>query len=213
MDEQALHKAFAGDRAALRDLLDEVRPVIHTRVARNLLRLRRKCDRQDVEDLVQEVFLALFENDARLLRAWSADRGLSLKNFVGLVAERLTSSILRSGRRSGHREDATEAARLQLVVDAVAQARQPGLHEPEEALMAKQSVDVLLERLRRDLSPKAYRFFELMWVEERSQSEISRELGLSPNAIYTQRSRLVSAIRRILSELNLSPASLIACES
>jgi len=41
--------------------------------------------RQEVADLIQEVFMALFADDARVLRSWQPERGLSLDNFVGLV--------------------------------------------------------------------------------------------------------------------------------
>ena len=63
--------------------------------------------RQELEDIAQEVFAALFADGARLLKMWSPERGLSLANFVGLLAEREAISILRSGRRSPWTEDPT----------------------------------------------------------------------------------------------------------
>ena len=85
-------------------------PVIQARVARTLLAHRSRLAggrdvRQEVEDLSQDVFLALFDRDGHVLRSWEPERGLSLENFVGLVAERQVLSFLRSagaipGRRT-----------------------------------------------------------------------------------------------------------------
>src|SRR5258707_14864714 len=92
-------------------------PVIHAGVARTLLARRSllaggRNVREEVKDLSQDVFLALFADDARVLRSWQPERGLSLENFVGLVAERLAVSILRSQRRSPWSSDPTLDATL-----------------------------------------------------------------------------------------------------
>src|SRR6185503_6782407 len=93
------------DGLALERLVQLLTPVIQARVARTLYRRRWGRGggynvRQDVEDLTQDVFLKLFANDGRVLRSWRQERGLSLENFIGLVAEFHTISYLRSGRRN-----------------------------------------------------------------------------------------------------------------
>src|SRR5262245_29160958 len=90
-DDQLLRRALGGDETALSALVARLTPVIQARVARCLLRRAGAAGsrlRQDVKDLVQEVFVALFEGRGRILLGWDPRRGLSLDNFVGLVAER-----------------------------------------------------------------------------------------------------------------------------
>src|SRR5881227_559933 len=104
-----IRRVLAGDPAALARLVAVLTPVIHARVARTLLAHRSLLAsgrdlRQEVEDQSQEVFLALFRRDARSLRSWQAERGLSLENFVGLMAERRVKSFLRSGRQNPRKE-------------------------------------------------------------------------------------------------------------
>lgn len=98
-----VRRALTGDQTALSRLVGALVPVINARVARTLTRrsllVSGRDLRQEVEDQSQEVFLALFSRDAHILRSWQAERGLSLENFVGLVAERQMLSFLRSGRR------------------------------------------------------------------------------------------------------------------
>src|ERR1700742_4584307 len=103
-------RALDGDQAALASLVAVLTPVIQARVARTLLARRSfqsggRSVRQEVEDLTQEVWVALFAREARVLRSWDAERGLSLPNFVGLVAERQVISFLRSGRRNPWKEE------------------------------------------------------------------------------------------------------------
>ena len=109
-----VEQALAGDPAALNRLVAVLTPVIQARVAWTLLarrfRLAGSRDvRQEVEDLCQDVFLALFARDCRVLRAWKPERGLSLENFVGLVAKCEVLSFLRSPRRNPRQEDTSLA--------------------------------------------------------------------------------------------------------
>ena len=59
--------ALSGDRKALRELVDALTPVIQARVVRALLRRRGQAAgrdiRQEVEDMTQDVFSALFAHE------------------------------------------------------------------------------------------------------------------------------------------------------
>src|SRR5690242_18944861 len=95
-----LERAMAGDSASLRELVGKLRPVIQARVVRLVLPYRSRGAKRalvhDVDDLVQHVFEKLWVNDAKELRAWSRDGVLSLLNYVGLIAERDTISVMRT---------------------------------------------------------------------------------------------------------------------
>src|ERR1700688_1463911 len=109
-----VREALGGDQAALARLVSLLTPVIQARVARTLLARRSHLGRdrnvrQEVEDLTQEIFLLLFLKGGQVLRRWEAGRGLSLKNFVGLVSERHVVSFLRSGRPNPSREEPSPA--------------------------------------------------------------------------------------------------------
>src|SRR5687767_4627167 len=109
-DVDLVEQALARRPEAARRLVDLLCPVVQARVARVLQRAGRasgRNTRQEVDDMTQEVFATLFDDGGKALRAWQPDRGLSLQNFVGLIAERTAVSILRSGRRSPWTEDPT----------------------------------------------------------------------------------------------------------
>ena len=191
-----LERALTGDRSALQDLFAHVAPVIQVRVARALLRRSRasgRDPRQELRDMVQEVFVSLLENDGRTLRAWKAERGMSLENFVGLVAERQVASILRTGKRSPWKEDPVEEEDLAVHAGATdAQA---------VATLSRDMLRVLLDRLREELTPKMLGLFYALWVEEQPVSQICETMGMQADAVYAARSRIAKRARAIAADL------------
>lgn len=194
-----LRRALNGDQTSLTGLVAVLTPVVQARVARTLLARRSSLPggrnvRQEVEDLSQDVFLALFTQDARVLRSWQSERGLSLENFVGLVAERQVLSFLRSGRRNPWKEDTS------LMEDALdAEAPESG---PEEVTASREHLSLLLDRLREEVSPQGRRLFDLLFVQEMSLPEVRSASGLSDDAVYAWRSRLRRVARKILAEMS-----------
>lgn len=197
-----VRRALDGDQAALTRLVARLTPVIQARVARTLLARRSRLAsgrdlRQEVEDQTQDVFVALFVRDAHVLRSWQAERGLSLENFVGLVAKRQVLSFLRSGQRNPWKEDSS------LDEDEI---DTPALDsDPEEVTASRELLTHLLDRLREELSPQGYRLFQLLFVEELSQTEVQEATGLSADAVYQWRSRLRRVARKLLDEMSGNP--------
>lgn len=194
---ELLAAALAGDASAVRSLVAALTPIVQARVARVLLRRasagRGRDVRQELEDLAQEVFVALFAQSARLLRLWVPERGLSLTNFVGLLAEREAISILRSGRRSPWTEDPTEDETLVGHVGGSAPA--------DAQLASRQILQQVLDRVRAQLSPKGLQLFFWLLVEQHDVEEVCRLADMTPDAVYAWRSRLGKVLRAIASEI------------
>jgi len=194
-------RALAGDPAGLARLVALLTPVIQVRVARTLRDYRSLLAggrdlRQEVEDLTQEVFLELFRRDAHVLRSWQAERGLSLENFVGLVAKGQVFSFLRNGKRNPRKEDPSFAAdELEAVAVTVDD-------DPEKVTASRELLSCLLDGLREELSPLGWWLFELLFVQELSQAEVEAVSGLSADAVYAWRSRLRSRAKKLLAEMS-----------
>lgn len=83
-------------------LVDKLRPFIEGQIRRRMRRhavTRNHIRREDVEDLVQEVFAVLFADNGRALVEHDP-RAMDLSDWVCLIADRLTCSTLRSPRRN-----------------------------------------------------------------------------------------------------------------
>ena len=195
-DRALVERALTGAPAAVRDLIAAITPVVRARVARILMRraaaARGRDVVQELDDLSQDVFVALFERQGRILKSWDPDAGLSLANFVGLVAERRTTSALRSRRQSPWTEDPTAPADLGSAV---------GTGGFEQAVGQRSLLQALLDRLRSELSPKGLMMFEMMMIEQRPVADICAATGMSSGAVYAWRSRLAKQARALRDSL------------
>lgn len=192
-----LHDALAGDAAAVAQLIDAVTPVVQARVARALLRRVRRDRRdvrQEVADLTQEVFVALFSEDAKALRAWEPARGLSLVNFVGLLAERRVASLLRVKRYAFWLQECAASAPEERAEDLAA--------EPVDSeVISRLTVEQLVEALRSMLSPRGLELFQRLYVDEQSVEDVCAQTGLNPAAVYQWKHRIAQTARTALAAL------------
>jgi RNA polymerase sigma-70 factor (ECF subfamily) len=194
-------RAIARDRRAIDALVAMLAPVVHVRVARTLERSASRCGRrdlrQDVEDLVQEVFSALFANGGRVLQAWDPERGASLINFVGLVAEHHVASILRSSRRQPWGREIASSDTLEIASPV----------SPEGPVASRQLFARVLDRLRGEVSPRGLELFYALVVHEEPLDAVCARFAMNPDSVYAWRSRLLKRARAILVELNEPPSS------
>lgn len=189
----ALDQVLAGDNAAIADFVATMTPVIQARVARCLLKGTPRDIRHDTEDHCQDVYAHLFADSAKILKNFDTTHGLSLRNYVGLVAERRVIDLLRSSKSNPWRENTS------LEGDALLMC---GNGSPEREATGQSALGALFDLLRSTLSPFAWRLFQLLYVHELSVGEVSTQTGLSSDAVYAWRSRLRKAARDAQHTLN-----------
>ncbi|MDB5220374.1 MAG: polymerase, sigma-24 subunit, subfamily [Myxococcaceae bacterium] len=169
---ELVKRAIVREPDGVHAFVRNVSPVVYGRIADALLRRSGPAATQEeVEHLAQEVFLALFDNGGRALRAWKPQHA-PLGAFVALVADHEIYSIFRGGKRRPWTDD----------IDI--------LTTPEVA----SSIEALLDRLRADLSAKGLDLFTRLYVDEQSVAKVSADLGMSADAIDAWRRRLAKAV-------------------
>jgi len=200
-DVELLRHALDGQPGARHQLVLRLSPVVQRRVCHPLASFARtrprRVERSEVLDLAQQILLLLFDRDARVLRSWDPNRGLSLLNFVGLVAEREARAILRSGRRSAWAERPTsddEVLELAAAGPAV-----------EDELVSREELRKIWHRLEEELSPRGLELFRALLIEQLSIEEISEKFNMSSNALYTFKSRLRQQVQAIRQQLTSTP--------
>ena len=193
-DHDLLRAALAGEPRHKRELVERLLPTVRARVTCALFRYKRGPQaEQAIDDLTQHVFLALFEDDGRRLRAWEPGRGASLTTFVGLVAEREVIGILRRGRRNPWTEAPTEADEL---------ARRVGSVPDHEAQVAsRELLSVVLDRALSTLDERGLLLFQRLVVDEAGVEQVARETGASFGALYMWKSRFSKMVRDFADEL------------
>ena len=178
--------------------------MIRARVRRVLSRnpARVPCLNQDVDELIQETFLVLFADDSALLRRWDPERGMSLPNWVGQVAEREAGRYLRArsaAKRRGEELTAPDDLTMQHAAD--------GGEGADEQLERDQRRRDLLGRIRAALTPETFLVFDLLYVRLLSAPEVAQMLGCEVQAVYTRRSRIRTTLGKVVAELEADEAA------
>jgi RNA polymerase sigma factor (sigma-70 family) len=185
IDPPSLAERFAAGEAAA---FDELVAVYQPRVARTVLRLTGWGRRDDVEDIVQEVFLAAF-NHARRFRG-----SASLSTWLTAIAV----NKCRSHRR-----------RLKVIwkrfVAATHEQMEQRPHSPStEGVLSAEETSSRVRAAVQALSPRDREVVVLRYFEELSPAEVAGITRQSKNAVevrlHRARARLADALREIVEE-------------
>ena len=172
--------AAGGDESAWRRFLELFGSALKAGVRRVLRRSGLRCDAAGREELVQEVYCRLLENDGRILRRCRGDSAPAVAAYLRRVAESVAVDRLRSLAAVKRGQD--KVVRLR---DGDRRQRQPGFVAdgpgPEARLLARERRRRAFSRCRelvggrtpgRDLS-----VLYLAYCRGYSSREIARRLG------------------------------------
>ena len=193
-DRSLLDAALDGDARSLRALVERLVPTVRARVHHVLARHGRRAQAAQVApDLIQHVFLMLFEGDGRRLRAWEPGRGAALSTFVGLVAEREVIAVLRRERRNPWTEAPTDGDELA--------KRLGGVADHEHQVADRDWLNVVLDKALATLDERGLLLFQRLVVDEAGFDTVARETGTTPAALYMWKSRFGKLVREIEGDL------------
>ena len=141
----------------------------------------------DASDLVQDVLIKLF----RLLPSYSRGEGQSFRGWLSQVCRNQCHDFC---RRKITRPLPGAEGLSGVEIDSP-------VSELEEAGYRSRLVQQCLELIRQDFNDATWAAFTGVAIEGRSAAEVAVELGLSPNAVYLARHRVVTRIRKELEGL------------
>jgi RNA polymerase sigma-70 factor (ECF subfamily) len=165
-------------------------------VVKTMRRYGALFSREDLDDLVGEVWLMLLRDDMRKLRQYDAARGFRLASFLALVATNATIDHLR-GRQ-------VEATPLDEVLDdwATRHAEPPrDLVEKRQELEMARSAIAQLPRNDQDFVIECFH-------KERAPEEIAREHGVTVSTVYSRKFKIREKLQQIvrsIEELSVHP--------
>ena len=155
--------------------------VYHT--IRKTLTLHHTESRDEViEDLYQEFFISVLQNNCRKLSQFRGDGGCSLASWLRVVVSRLTIDFLR--KQAAPTVEVTEAFASD-EADA-----SDSLIDREKEMSLSQALD--------GLSPRDRLIIQLSFRQALPPEEIAAILKMSVGAVYTQKSRILDKLREIL---------------
>lgn len=181
---------LAGEPGAEARLVEVHGGVVRDAVTRFLaFRTRGRTDLAD--DLTHEVFVALLRDGGRKLRTFAGRHGCSFAGWLKVVAVRLVIDRLRREGRAVLLEDDTPR------MSQLRRSLRSEHGDPEAAMQGAETVE-RLERAMAQLNAKDRLLAELHLMRERSLEDVAEILGVTMNAAYVRKSRLLERLRRLL---------------
>lgn len=185
LDPKVLVEHLDGPPLARRRLAEHVLTLVDRSVFLTLRDQPHARSRKD--DLVSEVIVYLYRNDARVLRQWDPSRA-ALKGYLNMIASRLV-----------HRALAAERASLPL--EELGPEAEAARGDLEAELAYRAGLERLVDYLHDHGSAKDLSRFRALFVDGKSPAEVARDEGASVPALHTWASRLRGMLHAALPQL------------
>ncbi len=175
-----IRRAAAGDGSAQHALRDRIERVARARATAFIgRRSARRVGVQDVEDLVQQVWLALWRDGGRLLLSYDPARGMSLESFAAMIAQRELWRA--SSRQRAQKRD--EKAELRCAPEELADlAAQDQC--PERILGSRELLAHVDAFIRERLSARAQLAYSMLYEDGMAPADVAQALGTDVQSIY-----------------------------
>ncbi len=173
-DKQLVERLRESDAEALRLLFEQYQPILYRSVLYNLQ------DADMAHDVVQETFVRVWNYRSTL------QPHLPLLGFLFRISKNLVLDLAKH-----------KAVQRKLEAD-IPPALHPSVDDPAESLHLSMLEEKVAEVVRTKLPAKCREVFLLSRVEEMSNAEISRHLGISVKTVENQITRGLKILRRHL---------------
>ncbi len=150
---------------------------------------RRGCSDQTAEEVVQDVMLKVFQQ--RDFYQYDPARGRFRNWLAALVRNRVAEFRRRPSERVRARGGDSDGSRI----DPTGDEAEPDTQS--EAAFEQALLLVLLDVVRREVDPRTFLAFELLALGELSARDVSRITGLSRNAAYKARRRVMRRLEEL----------------
>ncbi len=185
-------RALDGDERARRELTRRLLPFVQARVKAWFgMRGGRMVDARDADDMVQEIWLVLVQDKARLLRAFDPVRGKSLEGYVGMVCRRelwrRSTAAQRQKRGSGK-----AGVNLELVPE-ISVAETP----IDERVAQRDLLGTIRQRVETELSERGRLIFALLYEDGLSTKETADRLDVAVQVVYNWQHRIRKLARSV----------------
>ena len=193
-DARLLRGCLEGRRDAWDELVERYSPYVYFLIHATLRKHTRRSDDDLVEELHNDVFLALLENDMKRMRAFRGDNGCSLRSWLRIITINKTIDRLKAHRDTVSLDaDDGDGRRL---IDSV-ESGGPSAEELMQEMQTPAAAEVITHAVA-ELSPADHQLFVLFFVEGLDSAAAAERLGISKGAVYTRKCRMIDRMSRTL---------------
>jgi RNA polymerase sigma-70 factor (ECF subfamily) len=153
----------------------------------------------EAEDITQEVFATV----SKRIQDFHKQPGPSFRVWLrAITRNKLGDRLRRQSREPARGLGGTDAQNLigQIADPACAVETDPEAEEDEHTerrLLCRRALGLI----RSEFEPRTWQAFWRVVIEDRCPADAAAELGMTPNAVYIARSRILARLRELLAEL------------
>lgn len=148
---------------------------------------RRGCSDHTAEEIVQEAMLAVFKGRAAF--RYDPARG-RFRDWLGTVVRNAVAARRRAP--ADRPQPLADDARLAALADAA-----PTPDAEWDRAFDLATLASLLDVVRHEVAPATFQAFELAVLQEMPGADVARVTGLSRNAVYLARRRILARLREL----------------
>ncbi len=188
-DNDLLEACLKGNARAMAAFVQRFERYIRHMVGRTVHRYTSGVDSTVMDDLCQEVFIALFENDRRRLKAFEGRNGCPLRAWIRVITVRTVISRMRRWKKHSQLPNEDSDRGSVRMVDEGPDALDLLSAQDEQ----KRKTQLL--RLAETLSPEDKELIEMIYVHEMSVPAITEQLHIRRGALYMRKNRALTRLR------------------
>lgn len=145
---------------------------------------------QDIEDLHNNIFLSLIEDNYKKLRQYKGINGCTVSSWIMVIATNSTINFITRRKQHFSLEDSRDDNKsLSDILPAPDKSVIDQIDESERY--------TLLEELTKELSVNDKLFLQYYYVDEIPPEEIAGILNVTVSAVYSKKSRIIEKLREI----------------
>jgi RNA polymerase sigma factor (sigma-70 family) len=177
------------------DFVQRYERLIVSCVVKALRRYGATFSRDDLDDLVGDIWLVLLREDMKKLRQYDATRGFRIASFLGLVATNATIDHLRARQ--------AESTPLDDVIEDYASMR---AEAPRDVVEAREEAGLAPAALAQ-LSGDERAFVVDCFRDEVAPEDLARSLGVTTNTVYSRKFKIREKLQKIVRSLDGAPVA------
>ena len=188
-DNDLLDACLKGNARAMAAFVQRFERYIRHMVGRTVHRYTSGVDSSTIDDLCQEVFMALFENDRRRLKMFEGRNGCPLRAWIRVIAVRTVISRMRRWKKHSQLPNEDSDRGSVRMVDDGPDALDMLAAQDDQKRKAQ------LLRLAATLSSEDRELIEMIYVHEMSVPAITEQLHIRRGALYMRKNRALTRLR------------------
>ena len=196
LSPELVDQVIAGNRAAIRLLIENLTPVIQLAVVHILKRCTQSYQHNhihlEVTDYCQEIFILIFKNNSKILRDWNPDKGMNLKSYISLITKRRVISSLRNIKFTQSLDDDT----IDTNIDSFLKTP-----DEESQFINRHLLYRIIKSLKNEISSFGYEIFVQIFLYGYSAEEVASKMNLTKNSVYVWKNRLKAQAKNISVQL------------